>query len=217
MSQSTGRVARGEEIQQWMSDPTHPGCDIDRIDLTWRDLHRSPEWILHDQTILLPKIHMDWMREIGFPEERDLHDHSESVYRQVSLKNFTTGTTWMGRTGPGKLRFWGSLHIRVNPGCLKHDFDLDTLRYVYVKDIGNKDTKAYIEEEIDEPEIDIGDQGVTYSSEEMVYKGMLGTKVGKMVSYFILGAYGQGVKHITQIHVSRPDNTYHIRFKVEDV
>lgn len=209
-----------------MSDPTHPGCDIDRIDLTWRDLHRSPEWILHDQTILLPKIHMDWMREIGFPEERDLHDHSESVYRQVSLKNFTTGTIWMGRTGPGVI-FLELLHRSRDSGdhfiseltqvAYQHDFDLDTLRYVYVKDIGNKDTKAYIEEEIDEPEIEIGDQGVTYSSEEMVFKGMLGTKVGKMVSYFILGAYGQGVKHITQIHVSRPDNTYHIRFKVEDV
>lgn len=226
MSSSTRRVARGEEIQQWISDPTNPGCDINRISLTWRDLHSCPEWILHNQPILLPEMYMDWMGEIGFPEERDLHHHSESVYRQVSLKNFTTGTTWIGRTGPGVI-FLELLHGSRDSGdpfmseltkaAYQRDFDLDTLRYVYVMDIGNKDTKAYIEEEIDGPEVNIGDQGVTYPSEAMVFKEMLGTQVGRMVSYFILGAYGQGVKHITQVHVFWAENAYQIRFKIEDV
>ncbi|OQD94324.1 hypothetical protein PENSOL_c026G09690 [Penicillium solitum] len=127
-------------------------------------------------------MYMDWMGEIGFPEERDLHHHSESVYRQVSLKNFTTGTTWIGRTGPGVI-FLELLHGSRDSGdpfmseltkaAYQRDFDLDTLRYVYVMDIGNKDTKAYIEEEIDGPEVNIGDQGVTYPSEAMVFKEML--------------------------------------------
>lgn len=119
MSPSTGRVAVGEEIQQWMNDPNNPDCDIRRTDLTWRALHSSPEWILHNQPMLLPEMHMDWMRNIGFPVDTDSHLHSESVYRQIELKNFTTGTTWIGRTGPGviflellqKPRFRGSLHV----------------------------------------------------------------------------------------------------------
>lgn len=226
MSPSTGYVARGEEIQQWMSDPTNPGCDVNRISLTWRDLHSSPEWILHNQPMLLPELHMNWMREIGFPEDNDLHLHSESVYRQVSLKNFTTGTTWIGRTGPGVIllellqrnRDSGDPFIsELTKAAYQRDFDLDALRYICVLDIENNDTSEYIEEHMYRPGPIIRDQGVVYSSEATAFKGMLGTQVGKMVSYFILGAYGQGVKHITQIHVFRADNAYQIEFEVEDV
>ncbi|OQD63237.1 hypothetical protein PENPOL_c010G03065 [Penicillium polonicum] len=226
MSPSTGRVAVGEEIQQWMSDPNNPDCDIRRTDLTWRALYSSAEWILHNQPMLLPEMHMNWMRKIGLLEDNDLHRHSESVYQQIELKNFFTGTTWIGRTGPGVI-FLELLQRNRDSGdpfmselikaAYERDFDLDTLRYVCVVDIENNDTSEYIEEHIYKPEANIGDQGVIYPSEAMIFKGMLGTKFGKMVSYFLLGAYGQGVKHITQIHVFRADNAYQIQFKIEDV
>ncbi|CAI7618488.1 unnamed protein product [Penicillium viridicatum] len=210
MSPSTGRVAVGEEVQQWMNDPNNPDCDIRRTDLTWRALHSSPEWILHNQSMLLPEMHMNWMRKIGLSEDSDLHLHPESVYRQIELKNFTTGTTWIGRTGPGVI-FLELLQRNRDSGdpfmseltkaAYQRDFDLDTLSYVCVVNIENNDTREYIEEHIYRPEVNIGDQG---------------TEFGKMVSYFILGAYGQGVKHITQIHVFRADNAYQIQFKIED-
>ncbi|KUM64119.1 hypothetical protein ACN42_g2998 [Penicillium freii] len=176
--------------------------------------------------MLLPEMHMDWMRKIGFPEDTDSHLRSESVYRQIELKNFTTGTTWIGRTGPGVI-FLELLQRNRDSGdpfmseltkaAYQRDFDLDTLSYVCVVDIENNDTRDYIEEHIYRPEVNIEDQGVIYPPEAMTFKGMLGTEFGKMVSYFILGAYGQGVKHITQIHVFRAHNAYQIQFKIEDV
>ena len=220
------RESQGSVIQEWMTNPDEPECGIGRSILTWAKLNVSSGWIVNHEPMLLSATHRDWMKNIGLPDESDLYLHSESAYRQISLENLETGTNWRGRTGPGVIfldllqrnkNYGGPFISELTKAAYERDFRLDTLRYVYVTDIGNEDTRAYIEKWVYKPGSNIGDHGRSYPPESETFRGLLGTEIGNIVAFFILGAYGRGVKRISLIHVFRADDAYQMKFKVIDV
>jgi hypothetical protein len=50
------------------------------------------------------------------------------------------------------------------------------------------------------------------------FNALLGTRLGKVVAYFILGAYGQGVKRIAKITFFNAERKQlNLRFDIESV
>jgi hypothetical protein len=106
----------------------------------------------------------------------------------------------------------------------ERDFDLNDLRCVFVNGIINKNTVGFIREHIYNPEdfnefpgLDFAPQTWKYASPE--YDGLLGTRIGKVVAYLVLGAFERGTRRISQIVTYSYEgiSAVHMRFDIEVV
>jgi hypothetical protein len=194
--------------------------------------------VTHMRRALTP-VHRRWMARWGLPVEGNIAD-SQSVYRAITIEetpgaNAEHTTHWRGFTGPGVLfinavrrRRRTPLHPHIAEFCkavYEQDYPLTSLRYVFVTNVANTDTTAFIERYIprlnEEPEEtgawDTSSEVTTYDSSSPEYLGLLGTRIGKMVGYFIIAAYGQGVKRISEISIWLSNGHWQLLFVLENV
>lgn len=212
-----GHQARGRRIQGWLNDPTIPGCHITGAGaLTYQAINN---WIPVTETYILPDV--ESQREISdIAEQSNIngpwvyhmlmsHEMSSSVPpRLINLNSFESFTSpgWMflmsifRHDGPQWSQIAQVMYERVSP--------ISTLRHIVVTDIQNEDTKDLILDQIYgirnrlmrlSP---LQDRTFAYGSAE--YEAVLGTRLGSVVSYIILGALPRGTRRISQISVSFP-------------
>ncbi|KAJ6070490.1 hypothetical protein N7467_011809 [Penicillium canescens] len=102
---------------------------------------------------------------------------------------------------------------------------LSDLRYVFLTDVQNEDTVECITTICDThrlPYPSDDDHGKwptgVWMPPSPEFNALQGTRLGKVVAYFILGAYGQGVKRIAKItFFNAKRKQLNLRFDIENV
>jgi hypothetical protein len=142
----------------------------------------------------------------------------ESSHSPIKENNFRSfhimhrGFIWIGHTGPGMITLdqiernedYGAPYIsQITQPLYKSNFDLDGLRYVFVTNVKNKETLQFIKRQL----YNEANTGLTWPDDiaqpweigTSEYDALLGTRLGKMVAYFLLGAFGRGTRRIQRI------------------
>lgn len=228
---------QGAQRRRWIANLNEPGCYIHRSELTYsylRNTHPSSVTWNHSTTDTFVATQV--LQEI--PE---LHDPPMS-YRDYTL--LSPHIYWYGTTGPGiivinqvdRTHFADEVPLvapvsTVTQAIYEHFFHIDSLRHVYVNDVTNTGTRelvqgwlytpsqtaisSYIHGQIPDWDLRI------WSYESPEYDAILGTRIGKIVAYLVLGAFERGAKRISRIVTyslrTRPDYFIHMRFDIESI
>lgn len=221
----------GAQRQRWIEDADAPDCPITNTTLTFADLVRDwefPEPTPENLDIALK----DQVMALGLPNEFATIVEN-SVYREfsaISIPDFV----WNGIAGPGVISI-DEIYRESQSTCpriaymtkaiYEYNFPLEGLRYIFLTSIVNKNTerfmrtRLYVEgNELAWPAASAKASEhlpLTWESGTPEYEGLLGTKLGKVVAYFVLSAYPRGTRRIARI-VSWPLPVC-LRFDIEDI
>lgn len=222
----------GSLRQKWIANP-ESDCPIPQSTLTFRDLRHWHKTYYNDE---LPDSVRDKAVALGLPD-----GHESYVFTSMSTGNLPTGNLgsvgdiWVGRTGPSLLfieiinRSPGSTEPQssdIAKAVFENDFNVAGLRYVFVVDVVNEQTKHFAETQlygIDENGWVRRDTALrTWEYATPQYQSLLGTRIGKMVAYLVLGAFPRGTRRIARIVTWYADNVgqclgdLQIRFDIEE-
>lgn len=97
---------------------------------------------------------------------------------------------------------------------ISHYFSLDSLRHVFVTTVINHDTNGFITQELYRGRPILEPQAWHIGSP--AYDALLGTRIGMVVAYLVLGAYERGARRIKSITIW-PDTSGcpNLRFDIE--
>lgn len=209
----------GRAIQQMLRNP-NVACPIPRINLTLADLDPL-YWVIDQRPVndLPSGYKVSDMVNLELPYSGFLNIIMDA-WRERDGDAELLGC-WKGRAAPGVLfiehivrRKWGPWSAELCKVAYEQVADLSTLKSVFVCHIINTDTRPQVKEVSPAPELKVFTCGTTR------YQTLLGTRIGKVVAYFILGAFGQGVKRIPRIavwYVGMRQDVLQMRFDIEDV
>jgi hypothetical protein len=224
---------KGEKLQKWLNNANEPGCPIPKTTVTMANLPPS-EYFIYSKATCLSLTQSNWVASLGLPVETSVED-ADSVYQFLSLhKNELPWAHWSGRIGPGVIIIecirreddstapWIS---ELTKAIYEKHSSLSDLRYVFLTDVQNEDTVECITTICDAhrlPYPSDDDQGKwptgVWVPPSPEFNALLGTRLGKVVAYFILGAYGRGVKRIAKItFFNAKRKQLNLRFDIENV
>ena len=200
--------AAGERRVRWLEDPNEPGCSIPRSTLTFDDLYDLFDGIeIQSQAKNLDVELEEQVVELGLPDEFRTPVH-DSVYRYFRILHYNL--SWTGHTGPGiivigKIRREKDAAAQISAvtqAVYQRDFDLESLKYIFMTIVVNRETSNLIMNQIytaanglDWPD----SESQTWVPNNPEYNALLGTRLGKIILYFLLGAFDRGTRQIRQI------------------
>jgi hypothetical protein len=130
-------------------------------------------------------------------------------------------TTWVGRAKEGVLfvenierKDFGPYASELGIMAYERVAPLSTLKTIFVTNVANHETRPVARAFWYGPEFKTFERG---SSE---FHALLGTGIGRVVAYTVLGAFGQGVKRISKISlwwIGQRVDVLQMRFDIEDV
>lgn len=82
----------------------------------------------------------------------------------------------------------------ISKAVYEDQFPLDTLRYVIVTNISNEETKLFVN-----ARFNLTSDEKVWESDAPEFQAMLGTRIGKVVAYLMIGAYQRGTRKISRI------------------
>lgn len=195
--------------QEWIANPKSD-CPIPQSTLTFRDLRHWYKTYYNEE---LPDPVRDKAIEFGLPDEKEPYVYTSiCTEKELTTSPNSLGDIWVGRAGPDVLfieiihRMPGSTEPHssdIAKAVFENDFDISELRYVFVVDVVNEQTKHFVETQLyptDENGRAIRDTVLKiwrHGSPE--YQSLLETRIGKMVAYLVLGAFPRGTRRIAQI------------------
>lgn len=233
MNQDYGRTlkALGARQQQWIDDPSTP-CKIQRSQLTMQNLHDQGWYVSKRAPEAVHWLDFDELQALGLPCDPTNLTRNFDVHRYACETWGMNGADWDGFTGPGVIiisniaRAPGSLSppmSEVTKAVYERTFDINSLRYVIIKNIMNEQTFRLIKDLLYTSERSIswlGEYGQrdTWEWNTPEYQALLGTRLGKLVAYLVLGSYERGRKRIARIVTYRIENSLwpQMRFDIED-
>jgi len=186
----------GARCQRMIENPNEP-CPIPRTNLTLADL--DPDyWSFTQHAAALPlNYNSNDMAALGVPT---------SGYQRIMLDGFHESSgdvvsSWRGRAAPGALFIediestagsspWISELCKV---AYEQVAPLATLQKVFATNIINSETRPFARG------VWVGSGVKVYEAGSRQFHTLLGTRIGKTVAYFIIGAYGQGNRRIARI------------------
>ncbi|KAJ5925363.1 hypothetical protein N7454_008002 [Penicillium verhagenii] len=213
----------GKQRRLWIADPNEPACFVEKSTLTYAQIEQKygrvkcgtvePEKFMEES--MLQKV-TEIRRDLGSNVTSN-HDEYENFTIHHRLFN------WYGVVGPGLLIIEVMNRIR-NPHSFEEvgdegaevppasalaqafyqrNYDIHTLRSVYVTTVINENTLDFIAEQL-YPAVNLawhadGDNFRTWNYATPAYDGLLGTRIGKVIAYLVLGAFPRGTHRITRI------------------
>ncbi|KAK9850295.1 uncharacterized protein MYU51_012167 [Penicillium brevicompactum] len=157
----------------------------------------------------------DWnyqvLRQLGWAPKLEQFKWSEYVHWVV--EGAIIAAAIMRHHGPN----WSEVALaHYNDVCP----DINTLKYVYVSDIVNKETAPYVKKKLyDNKKFKPKDEPVArywkHGTEE--YQRILGTAIGKGVACLVLGAWPRGTHRITQIKSFFWSQSLQLRFDIGEI
>ncbi|KAF3392472.1 hypothetical protein F1880_008639 [Penicillium rolfsii] len=210
----------GFAIQQMLRNPS-VACPIPRINLQLTDLDPQ-NWVIEQSPsdILPGGYKADDMIALELPYRGFLKITMDAWHSRGENDAEFVGC-WKGRAAPGVLfiehvvrKKWGPWSWELCKVAYEQVADLSTLKSVFVCHVMNTDTRPQVKTISPHPELRL------FTCGKPGYQTLLGTRIGKVVSYFILGAFGQGVKRIPRIavwYVGVRQDVLQMRFDIADV
>ncbi|KAJ5953310.1 hypothetical protein N7454_000206 [Penicillium verhagenii] len=207
----------GAKQQEWLSDP-RAHCPLTISTLKLDDLQQS--WKIHREKISLPREYHPRVSRIRIPLEAKFY-RTEAEPRNVYSE-------WTGIIGPGMIiiEAIGRSKNTVTPlpytsqltkAAYEEYFNPEGLKYVFVDNIVNEETNSFmwtfIYPEWKKGLRDAPPKSFAYNTAD--YQALLGTRIGKVVVYFLLNTFARGTRRISKI-VSWVENyTLQLRFDIE--
>ncbi|KAJ5137536.1 hypothetical protein N7526_003769 [Penicillium atrosanguineum] len=208
---------------QWIEHPSVSDCPIFKSTLTFDAFHQMiPSGNVRTENIASDM--EDYIVGLGLPNEFVEHVE-ESVYRAFDYTSVRGEMQWVGRTGPGVIFLEvleskkGFPHISdITLAFYKRDFPIDTLKYIFVCIVVQPETLNFVRDLL-YPANSIpwpNDKPQAWSLGTPEYEALLGTRIGKMVAYTVLGGFNRGTRRIKQI-LSWPtaQGFVNLRFDIE--
>lgn len=211
----------GCAILQWLSNPD-VACPIPRITLTLGNLN-TQFWNVNQRLVndLPGGYREEDMEALGLPTRPFRHINMEAWRDMGPNESAEFLGCWKGRAAPGVLfiehivrRKWGPWSAELCKVAYEQVAELSTLKSIFVCHIMNTNTRPQVREIAPMPESKLFICGTPG------YQTLLGTRIGKVVAYFILGAFGQGVKRIPRIeiwYIGQRHDILQMRFDLEDI
>ncbi|KAJ6035766.1 hypothetical protein N7540_000045 [Penicillium herquei] len=137
---------------------------------------------------------------------------------------------WEGHVAPGIL-YIDTMYRRPGTGseagppsspiaqaAYDEKYPIDTLKHIIMSDVVHKPTKKFIKHQLYTEE-----KGLSWPDERLVewkyntpeFKAILGTKIGSVVSYILLGAFPSGSRRISSVWTCSHHCTLFMRFDIE--
>ncbi|CAG8237170.1 unnamed protein product [Penicillium salamii] len=222
--------AVGNQIRKWTENPREPNCKIARITLTLDTLPPKPsDWDVDSEPNHLDPEHYKWLENVGIATDVDKKS-GKSVYRgTIVMKTEGALTSWTGMTGPGVIFINKIDRAReskdpymseITHAVYTKDFNLAALKHIWVTDVKNEDTARFINTHVYAAGLEARyprNAIISWTPADAQYNALLGTALGKMVGYFVLGAFGQGVKRISKISIFRSFDIPQLQFDIANV
>ncbi|CAG8215080.1 unnamed protein product [Penicillium olsonii] len=220
----------GQQIRKWIQSANEPGCTVSRITLTLDTLppHRT-DWDINSEAEHLDPEHYKWLEHVGIPTTADRLSRTSAYWGTIVMKSEGALTSWTGMTGPSVI-FINKVERARNSNDpymseLTHavytkDFKIEGLKHIWVTDIQNDDTALFVNKHVYAPGTELQyprDAVITWDPSYPHFDALLGTPMGKIVGYFILGAFGQGMRRISHISVFRSFGAPQLRFDIAPV
>lgn len=222
---------RGRTFQEWIDDPAIDGCYVQPCTLTYdalaarirtddlsEDFDSQPDSD-NEQVINLAQ-------QLGFEDSLTMHViNSPSMPSPGGTPG--EGNDWRFFVAPGYLfiltmfRNSGDYASQVAQAVYESAYPISTLKQVIMIGIKNADTMGFLKHQIFTAGNglawpDSGPQTFVHGTAE--YEGLLGTKLGSVVAYTVLGAFTRGTRRISQISVD-PSNAGYTKlvFDIEEL
>jgi hypothetical protein len=214
-----------------MEDPSVP-CPITLSNLTSQDLVNQGWRFQYRQPPL--GLELDDIQGLDLPYDPSDPTGGLEDLNYAYDEMMGQGARWCGYTGPGVIFL---LDVERTPDSnappisdltkfvYEQTFNIDGLKYVFVQNIINRQTQAFIYNILytnerlgytwgDHP----GDQRI-WERNSPVYQALLGTRIGKIVSYLLLASYPRGTRRIARVVTYRIDDlmSIHMRFDIEKI
>ncbi|KAJ5749515.1 hypothetical protein N7533_006543 [Penicillium manginii] len=219
-----GRLqAHGERVRQWIESPESPGCYINPSTLSIEDFEANNCYLLAPRLHAVDEDFADQISDLGFELGRTHWSF------QIRAPDFA----WLGDTGPGVIIMKSVDRAsqdaypisEIARALYMRDFDIDTLQHVFFQNVQNVETVPFVRRALYTEENNLSwprkaPQTWAYGTPE--YDGFLGSRIGKIVGYLVLGAYPRGTRRIIQIVTWAADPENHnrriqIRFDIDFV
>lgn len=222
---------RGRKFQAWISDPVISGCYVGPSTLTYDAL---AAWVLTDDLSedLDSQPDSDNEQVINLAQQLRLEDSLTMHVINSPSPPSPGGTPGEGNDfrffiAPGYLfiltmfRNSGPYASQIAQAVYESSYAINTLRQVIMVGVKNADTIDFLKGRIFTAANgfvwpDSGPQTFVHGTAE--YEGILGTKLGSVMAYTVLGAFTRGTRRISQISVD-PSNAGYTRlaFDIEEV
>jgi hypothetical protein len=193
----------GSDRQQWIEDANAPNCFIFPSTLTVTQLqsgYRVRSWQGNHAFGEINNL----FYQVGLPVESP--SATDSAYYEKCIHDMNL--SWNGYIGPGVImldniiRDEGAPQISdVSLAFYRAHHPVETLRHVVVGTVMNACTFPLVESLYS----DIERSKYWWRSWEhgtAEYKALLGTRIGKIVCYIVLGAFPRGTRRISRIHTT---------------
>ncbi|KAJ5238460.1 hypothetical protein N7468_003079 [Penicillium chermesinum] len=213
---------RGRQVQSWIDNPDQPNCPVQRCEMDLQHLRTiAPGVRVRTNPHLYPLVEDELLFPRGErrPREREysgwLYFFGQETYR--ALGEHPSRNYFEGITAPGTLiiqtvarstRYFPYISD-VALTLYKHDQKrMESLRYIFVLDVVNEQTSYLLTRQMEWAEGDVFEHG------SRVYQQIMGTRVGRMVGYLMLGAFERGTYRISRISTYSLQN---LRFDIEKI
>ncbi|KAJ5628822.1 hypothetical protein N7490_011050 [Penicillium lividum] len=212
--------ARGKAIREWIADPGVGGCHIGPSTLTYADLILCDDWSTFEVRYENPGFDFEGkINEFlaGTNIAPEVFGPEQPNYRWYKLRSRFVG--WAGYVS-NRAMILENLHrvpdhlagdcegrinvfymSQISQAIYQRDFNLDELTCIIVSGIINEETLAYAHERL-YPSLNLewhDHTPWTYEYGMPQYDALMGTRIGKVVAYIVLGAFPRGTHRISQI------------------
>lgn len=206
---------RGARIRRWIEDPQEPNCHITKSTLTWQQIEEMGYSFRQQDTTGLGDIDPN---EVNITIPGNL-----SRFHACSDDDLTC--MWDGYTAEGAIAI-STIHreqgcsvpqiSQVTQAIYTRYHAIDGLRYVFVRTVVNEETFAFVQRQLYTEAHGLqwpnwGPQAWDIGTPQ--YDALLGTRIGKVVAYLVLGAFDRGTRRIKQIYTWPSMSGYAVNFR----
>ncbi|KAJ5665713.1 uncharacterized protein N7477_008161 [Penicillium maclennaniae] len=210
---------RGAQIRRWIDDPQEHNCHISKSTLTWPQLAEMGYSLRESDTTTLGDLD---------PHRVDVPIPG-NVSRFYACSNGNSTCVWDGFAGEGAIalntikRQKGSPAPQISQitqAIYTRHHAIDRLRYVFVRNVVNEETLDFVQHQLyTEAHGPKWPHWVprAWKVGTPRYDALLGTRIGKVVGYLVLGAFDRGTRRIKQIYTwpSMSGSSVNFRFDIE--
>ncbi|KAJ5358464.1 uncharacterized protein N7496_010877 [Penicillium cataractarum] len=219
---------RGRTLQSWIEDPSVAKCHIKPCNITYQDLL---EWAPVDESFDDPDSEDEEVTETveRLDVEGPLTMHVVTSEDGSSSPGGSSGdwNDWRSFVADGSLfimtmfRASGYHASEIAQALYTRAYPIETLKHVFAIDVANEDTRTFIKRQIYTDGNGLawpasGSQSFARGTAE--YEGLLGTRIGSVVAYLLLGAFTRGTHRISKISIEvSATEIMSLQFDIEDI
>ncbi|KAJ5723165.1 hypothetical protein N7488_001200 [Penicillium malachiteum] len=186
---------RGTQIVGWMEDPNLPGCPVQRSTLTLAQIQANTDAVF---------------TRFGTPPSgsfSDYESYADDPHNCVAWSIWFGLDSWAGMTASGVIIMANISRSEDLQQPFTSDIALalyanqfgttTSLRHIFFDGVVNSQTRSFISQHLYTNQFDPDIRDWNYGSEG--YFQLLGTRIGRVAAYTVLGAFPRGTHRISRI------------------